>query len=408
MDSKPELIYDWNARGGDVQACPHPIEFDDETLRDGLQSPSVIDPPVEVKVRLLHLMDRLGIQSADIGLPGAGPRHVNSAAALAREIVSSKLAIRPNCAARTLVRDIQPIADISQAVGIPIEICTFIGSSSIRQFVEDWSLGRLLQHTEEAVRFAVGLGLPVTYVTEDTTRAHPETLSELFKAAIAAGATRLCLCDTVGYATPNGAQALVAFAQEIVQRENPAVKLDWHGHNDRGLGVINAIAALRAGVHRIHGTALGIGERVGNAPLDQVLVNLRLLGWIENDLTALGEYCRTVSEASGVGIPINYPVVGADAFRTGTGVHAAAVIKALRKGDVWLADLVYSSVPAHLVGLDQKIEIGPMSGESNVIFWLEQRGVEPAEALVKRIFARAKDSDRVLTEEELWSLVGQS
>jgi 2-isopropylmalate synthase len=408
MDAKPELIYDWNARGGDVTAAAQPIEFDDESLRDGLQSPSVIDPPIQQKIRILHLMDRLGIQTADIGLPGAGPRHVESATALAREIVDAKLAIRPNCAARTLARDIQPIADISQAVGIPIETCAFIGSSSIRQFVEDWSLERLLKHTEEAVSFAVGHGLPVMYVTEDTTRAHPETLAELFKAAIAAGATRLCLCDTVGHATPNGARALVAFAQEVIRRENPAVKLDWHGHNDRGLGVINAIAALRAGVHRVHGTALGIGERVGNTPLDQVLVNLRLLGWIDNDLTSLGEYCQAVSEASGVEIPINYPVVGADAFRTGTGVHAAAVIKALRKGDVWLADLVYSGVPAHLVGLDQKIEIGPMSGESNVVYWLERHGVEPATELVKRIFTRAKDSNRVLTDEELWSLVGKA
>jgi 2-isopropylmalate synthase len=406
MDAKPELIYDWNARGGDLPSRPHAIEFDDETLRDGLQSPSVTDPPVAVKIRLLHLMDRLGIQTADIGLPGAGPRHVESAKALAREIVDAKLAIRPNCAARTLVRDIQPIADISHEVGIPIEACTFIGSSSIRQFVEDWSLERLLQHTREAVGFAAKEGLPVMYVTEDTTRAHPDTLAELFKVAIGAGATRLCLCDTVGHATPNGARALIAFAQEIIQRENPKVLLDWHGHNDRGLGVINAIAAIRAGVHRIHGTALGIGERVGNAPLDQVMVNLRLLGWIDNDLTSLGEYCQAVSEAAGVPIPINYPVVGADAFRTGTGVHAAAVIKALRRGDVWLADLVYSGVPAHWVGLDQKIEIGPMSGESTVVFWLEQHGVEPAEVLVKRIFARAKDSDRVLTEQELWSLVG--
>jgi 2-isopropylmalate synthase len=403
--SRPDLIYDWNARGGDLSEHRAPVEFDDESLRDGLQSPSVVDPPITTKIEILHVMDRLGIQTADIGLPGAGQRAVRDVEALAREIVDAKLKIRPNCAARTMIRDIQPIVEISERVGIPIEACTFIGSSPIRQYVEDWPLEKLLRLTEEAVSYGAKHGIPVMYVTEDTTRAHPDTLAQLFKTAIRAGAKRLCLCDTVGHATPSGVKALVHFTREVVQAEGEDVKLDWHGHNDRGLGVINSIAAVDAGVDRVHGTALGIGERVGNTPLDQVLVNLRLLGWIDNDLSALGDYCRMVSDASGVPIPVNYPVVGSDAFRTGTGVHAAAVIKALRKGDVWLADLVYSGVPAHLFGGRQRIEIGPMSGESNVIFWLEQHGIEPEADLVKRIFARAKESDRVLGDDELMTMV---
>jgi len=406
--SRPDLIYDWNAHGGDLSPDRGAIEFDDESLRDGLQSPSVVDPPIATKIEILRLMDRLGIQTADIGLPGAGPRAVRDVEALAREIVESKLKIRPNCAARTMIRDIEPIVEISERVGIPIEACTFIGSSPIRQYVEDWPVEKLLRLTEEAVSYATKHGIPVMYVTEDTTRAHPDTLAQLFKTAIRAGAQRLCLCDTVGHATPSGVEALVRFTREVVAAEGAEVKLDWHGHNDRGLGVINSIAAVQAGVDRVHGTALGIGERVGNSPLDQVLVNFRLLGWIENDLSALGEYCRLVSEASGVPIPVNYPVVGSDAFRTGTGVHAAAVIKALRKGDVWLADLVYSGVPAHLFGGQQRIEIGPMSGESNVVFWLEQHGIEPEADLVKRIFARAKESDRVLGDNELKAMVASA
>lgn len=405
MEAKHDLIYDWNVRGGDFTEWPRPIEFDDETLRDGLQSPSVVTPPIATKIEILHLMDRLGIQTADIGLPGAGPQHVRDAEALAREIVDAKLAIRPNCAARTVIRDIEPIVEISNRVGIPIEACTFVGSSPIRQYVEDWSLDRLVRLTEEAVGYGVKQGLPVMYVTEDTTRAHPDTIAKLFKTAIRAGAKRLCLCDTVGYATPRGVEALVRFARDIIDAEGASVRLDWHGHNDRGLGTINSIVAARTGVDRVHGTALGIGERVGNTPLDQLMVNLRLFGWIQNDLTSLGEYCRKVSEATGVPIPINYPVVGSDAFRTGTGVHAAAVIKALRKGDLWLADHVYSGVPAHLVGFEQRIEIGPMSGESNVTFWLERHGIEARPDLVQRIFARAKESDRVLREDELMAMV---
>lgn len=395
------LIYDWNEAGERYERPRYRIQFDDETLRDGLQSPSVRTPSIEEKIELLHLMDRLGLDTADIGLPGAGPHVVRDVLRLAEEIRDSKLRIRANCAARTLRQDITPVIEVSQKVGIPIEVCTFIGSSPIRQYAENWTLDMMLRHTEDAVTYAVEHGLEVMYVTEDTVRAHPETLRSLFQAAIRCGAKRLCLCDTVGHATPDGARSLIYFARNIVQESGEDIGLDWHGHSDRGLAVINTIAALRAGCSRLHGCAIGIGERVGNTPLDQLLVNLRLFGWIENDLTALPEYCALASRATGVPIPPNYPVVGRDAFRTGTGVHAAAVIKAFRKGEAWLADRVYSGVPASMVGLGQAIEVGPMSGESNVIFWLERHGVDPTPERVQAIFQRAKSVDRVLADDEI-------
>ena len=395
------LIYDWNTVDGPPPARTRPVAFDDETLRDGLQSPSITNPSIDKKLRILHLIDRLGIDSADIGLPGAGPHVVEHTTRLAEEIVSARLDVRPNCAARTVIADVRPIAEISQKVGIAIEACTFIGSSPIRQYTEDWSLEMMLRATEEAVGFAVGEGLPVMYVTEDTVRAHPDTLRRLFEAAIRAGASRLCLCDTVGHATPEGARALVRWTKRLVEELGVDVAVDWHGHQDRGLGVINTIAAVEAGADRVHATGLGIGERVGNTPMDQLLVNLRLLGWIDNDLSKLGEYCELTSRTTGVPIPPNYPVVGRDAFRTGTGVHAAAVIKAYRKGEDWLADRVYSGVPAAMVGLRQHIEVGPMSGESNVVFWLERHGVEPSPERVQAIFRRAKTVDHVLEDSEI-------
>jgi 2-isopropylmalate synthase len=398
------LIYDWNRVGSDPPERRQ-IEFDDETLRDGLQSPSVTTPSIEDRVAILHLMASLGIDSADIGLPGAGPHVVEAVTVLAREIVTSRLPIRPNCAARTVRADVQPVIDISEKVGIPIECCTFIGSSPIRQYAEDWTLDMMLRATEEAVTFATSHGLPVMYVTEDTTRAHPETLRKLYRTAIECGARRICLADTVGHATPAGVRALVSFIKQVVAETGEDVKIDWHGHMDRGLGVINSIAAIEAGVHRVHGTALGIGERCGNTPMDQLLVNLHLMGYIERDLSRLNEYCQTVSRACRVPIPFNYPVVGTDAFRTGTGVHAAAVIKAYRKNDVLLANMVYSGVPAHLFGLEQTIEIGPMSGKSNVIYWLQKRGIEPTEDRVERIFAYAKSSPAVLSEQEIMRLI---
>jgi len=404
MDER-ELIYDWNLAGEVWDQPPFHIQFDDETLRDGLQSPSVLTPTIEQKIELLHLMDRLGIDTADIGLPGAGPHVVRDVLALAQEIVSAKLKIRANCAARTMVRDIEPVVEVSQKAGIPIEVCTFIGSSPIRQYAENWSEDIMLQHTREAVTFAVRNGLEVMYVTEDTVRAHPATLRRLFLTAIECGAKRLCLCDTVGHATPSGVRNLLGFTHEVVQESGERIGVDWHGHSDRGFAVINTIAAIRAGATRVHACAMGIGERVGNTPMDQLMVNLRLLGWIDNDLTTLTEYCEKASQYTGVPIPVNYPMVGADAFRTGTGVHAAAVIKAFRKGEDWLADRVYSGVPAGIIGRRQEIEVGPMSGESNVVYWLESRKIEATRERVQAVFQRAKSVDHVLADDEIHAVL---
>lgn len=405
--NKDDLIYDWNMEDSPILSTGQVIEFDDETLRDGIQSPSVLDPPIEKKIEIMHLMEDLGIQSLDIGLPGAGPRAVEDVTRLAREIVDTKMKIQPNCAARTIRADIQPVIDISQKVGINIEASTFLGSSPIRQYAESWDMERLLKHTEDSVKFAVDNGISVMYVTEDTTRARPEVLKKLYTTAIECGARRLCFADTVGHATPHGAYKLITFARQLVKESGEDVKVDWHGHRDRGLAIPNCLAAIAAGADRVHGCALGIGERVGNAEMDLMLVNFKLLGLIDNDLTKLPLYCKTVSEACGVPIPVNYPVVGEDAFRTATGVHAAAVIKAYTKGHDWLANRIYSSVPAEEVGLEQKIEIGHMSGKSNVIFWLKKRGYEPTDELVEAVFTKAKSMNRLLTNDEVEKVIAQ-
>lgn len=399
------LIFDWNAQGERQAPDRQHIELDDETLRDGLQSPSVRSPALDDKIRALHYMADLGIQSANIGLPGAGPQVKRDVIALAREIRDGRLDIFPNCAARTLTVDIDPIVEASEAAGVPVEAAVFIGSSPIRQYAEDWTIDRMLRHSVAAVEYAARHGLPVMYVTEDTTRAQPDTLRHLYTAAIEAGARRICLADTVGHATPEGVWNLVTFMRGVVDETGEDVKLDWHGHNDRGLAVINSLTAVYAGVDRVHGTALGIGERVGNTAIDQLLVNFRLLGWTESDLSKLGEYCDFVSQVTGVSIPPNYPVLGSDAFRTATGVHAAAVVKALQKGNDWLANRVYSGVPAEYFGRSQTIEIGPMSGRSNVVYWLQARGVDPQPRLVDRIFAACKGSDRLLSEDEVLEII---
>jgi 2-isopropylmalate synthase len=403
---RDELIHDWNADPG-VPIRKGRFMLDDETLRDGLQSPSVTDPPIEKKRELLHLMNRLGIDTANIGLPGAGPRAESDVEALCREIATARLAIEANCAARTIVKDIDPIIRVTQKTGVAIEACLFIGSSPIRQYAEGWDEDFLVRQSTEAIAYAVRNGLRVLYVTEDTTRARPETLSRLYSEAVRAGAARVCVADTTGHATPEGARRVVQFVRAVLDAAGgPHIGVDWHGHRDRGLGLVNCMAAFEAGATRVHGTALGIGERCGNAEIDLLLVNLKLLGWIDRDLTALGTYCRVASEALGRPVPDNYPVVGRDAFETATGVHAAAVIKAFKKGDAWLADRIYSGVPAGDFGFRQVIRIGPMSGKSTVIFWLESHGVEPTEARIERIFGAAKDSNRLLEDGEIRALCG--
>lgn len=402
--SGQELVYDWNARQPGM-APTRRILITDETLRDGLQSPSITHPSIQDKVYLLYLMHELGVDAADLGLCGAGERFKKDVVVLAREIVRQGMSIQPQSAARTLQSDIAPIVDASQEAGIPIEACIFLGSSPIRQYAEGWKIDTLIQLTCESVTFAVERGLPVMFVTEDTTRAHPDTLRAVYTEAMRCGAKRLCISDTVGHATPDGVRSLVGFVAKLRDEVSPEVGIDWHGHRDRGLDIVNTLAAIEAGADRVHACALGIGERSGNTPMEVLLVNLNLLGLAERNLTRLPEYCSVVAEACGAPIPFNYPIVGADSFRTATGVHAAAVVKALEKGDAWLADRVYCGVPAAMVGRRQGIEIGPMSGEHNVRYWLEAHEIEVHPVYVEKILAAAKRSNSILSEQQLDRMV---
>lgn len=406
------LVYDWNARNRQGPLSPlkeRKLSFFDETLRDGIQSPSVRDPSIEDKMEILRLTASLGIDAVDLGLPGAGARAVGDVTRLVEFAESEKLGIEYACAARTHERDINAVADIADATGQPISVYAFLGSSPIRLFTENWDIDILLERTKSAAQLCQKRGLPMTFVTEDTTRTPPRILDQLFRCAVDHGVARLCLCDTVGHVTPDGVRDLVAFTRLLLETIGAKdVGIDWHGHNDRGLGVTNNIVAIESGADRIHGTALGIGERVGNAALDQTLMNLKLLGELgDRDLTNLVPWCRKVAEACDVPIHFQYPLVGEDAFRTATGVHAAAIIKAINKGDAELADRVYSGVPAGWFGKEQSVEIGFMSGESNVVYWLKSHGYEPEEGLVKHIFARAKAEDHIFTDAEIESMIAE-
>jgi 2-isopropylmalate synthase len=402
-----DLIFDWNELNRKGRLVPQPFGLFDETLRDGLQNPSVHDPSVEDKLRIVHLMEDLGIERANLGLPASSPRAFQDVLRLGQEVADGRMKIGIAAAGRTVVSDITPMIEVSQRVGLPIEVYAFIGSSPIRQYVEQWDVALIAKRSAEAIDVAVRAGLPVCYVTEDTTRSRPEVLTTLFRAAIDHGATRLCLSDTVGHATPDGVRNLVQFACGVVAGTGAKVGIDWHGHNDRGFALENAIWALEFGADRVHATALGIGERVGNVAMELMLMNLRLLGLLgpERDLTKLVEYCETVARAVGWQVPPNYPLVGRDAFRTATGVHAAAIIKAMQKSDARLVDRVYSGVPAGLFGRHQEICVGFMSGASNATYWLRERNIEPSEELVSAILQVAKGTRHILSDDEVMAVV---
>lgn len=398
--SLQDLIHDWNTEG--AVASPRRPLFHDETLRDGLQSPSVTDPDLPAKRDLLHRLARLGVDAIDLGMPSAGPKAMAAVKALMIEIRDHRLRLQPSAAVRTVEVELAQIAEIQQRVGLPIQASTFLGSSPIRMDVEGWDLDYLVTLTRHSVAFCRRNNVRVIFVTEDTTRSRPEHLKAIYGAALDEGAHAICLSDTCGHATPEGTTHLVGFVKQEILQGRP-VEMEWHGHNDRGLGVANAVAAFQAGADRLHGTILGIGERCGNVALDQLMMNFLLLGLWQGDLTDLPTLANRVADLCGLQIPANYPMLGRDAFRTGTGVHAAAIVKALRRGDVELADAVYSGVPAAMVARRQEIEIGPVAGHSNVVFWLEMNGYDPTVERIERILALAKQSRRILTEGEIRS-----
>jgi len=414
MDTS-KLIYDWNVIDYEINRNPanhpHGVWFDDETLRDGLQSPSARNPTIDEKKELLSFMENLGIQKVDLGLPGAGPFHREHINAMLSHIIDNEFQIRPGAAVRTLMQDIEPLVEMQQQHGIQIQASAFLGTSPIRQYTEGWNMEKLIATMEKAVSYAVENDVPVMFVTEDTTRSNPDDVKAIYQRAMELGVRRLCVCDTCGHVTPNGVKKLLNFIDEEVIKDGGyqrnEIEVNWHGHQDRGLGVANNIAAVEAGADVIHGTALGVGERAGNAPLDQTLVNLKLMGVIDNDLTLLDKYVRTANEYIEVPLPRNYPVFGEDAFETGTGVHASAVIKAMKKGDDWLADRVYSGVPAGDFGLKQVIRIGHMAGRSNIIWWLEQNGYEVSDDLVSHLFEVAKSQRRNMLDSEVEAAVAQ-
>lgn len=398
-------VYDWEWHSAPPNGGVR-LQFVDETLRDGLQSASVRQPSVDEKRAILRLSDALGTAAANVGFPGSSATAFSDSLELVKTIRDEGLGLKPQCAARTREEDLRPIAEIAQRTGSCIEVGLFIGFSPLRLQAEGWSVDQVLELADRTLGFATKEQLEVLFVTEDTTRSRPEDLRRLYGVAVRHGVRRICIADTAGFATPRAAETLTRWVRSVCDESGGTeVGIDWHGHNDRGLAVAVALAAAAAGAERVHGTALGVGERVGNAPLEQLLVNAAMMGWAEPNLAVLPGYLQTVAKAMDVGVPAWAPIAGADAFKTATGVHAAALLKARRRGNRQLLDLVYSAVPAAWLGRRQEVEVGPYSGAANVEYWLTSHGYPATPEAIAGVLEVAKNSRRSLADAELHDLV---
>jgi 2-isopropylmalate synthase len=400
-DDLPSALYDWNAPATKRRA----IDVADSTFCDGVQSPSVVDPSQHEKRRLLSLMSELGLRSASIGLPGSGPRQFADSLDLARELMRAQWPIDASCGTRASVKDVATVLDVRERSGLDVEVAVGVPVSPIRLEAEGISIDRLQEMTETSIAFAVRAGARVIGVLEDASRTPPEMLAVLIRHLLALGATAIRVCDSVGHATPDGTRSLLRFVTEQLRvhgRGGRPIRLEWHGQQDRGMALANALAAVDGGVDRVHASALGLGERSGTVPMELLLTNLRLMGRWPYTLGALTEYCDSAAAAFGVAIPPAHAVVGADAFRTGTGAHATALVKALRAGDRALADNVCSAVPASLVGAEQRVDVSPVSGLSNVRWWLSQHGYDAGDlVLMRELLLAVKQTQRVARDDEL-------
>jgi len=400
--ARKDIWFTWNAPRSTV--APAGIFFD-ETLRDGLQAANIPIPTLEQKLRIVEHMARCGIRCADLGFPGSSAHARHECTELARHIVASGHPIVPGYAGRTHPADIAAISAVAQDAGTAVDAYLFIGVSPIRQYVEDWSLARILGNIRDSAAACARDGIEFVLVLEDTVRCTPDVLRQVYDTAVDVGVRRVTLCDTVGAATPDGTRALIRFSAAHFAGRGHPVGLEWHGHNDRGLALANSLTALEAGCVRVHGTILGVGERAGNASLDQLLLNSHLYAHGTHDLMAVREYCEYAAGVLDVDVPENYPAMGRDVFKTSAGVHATAILKAHEKGDAAVKDSVYSAVPASLLGRQQEVLIDSSSGANNVRYWLTTNGFAHDTEVIRKVLETAKADRNPLDDERIRSII---
>jgi 2-isopropylmalate synthase len=410
VSQDPDIWFNWNNLRieAPLQKLPYSGTIFDETLRDGLQAPYVHAITPEQKLSIVDHMVRCGVRSADLGFPGSGPAAQRECAKIAKYIVANGYPLQQAYAGRTHPADIHAICEIAQEAGVGVDAYIFIGVSPIRQYVEDWNIALIQSNIRKSVAECEREGVEFVLVLEDTVRCTPEVLERVYDVAIDTGVRRVTLCDTVGAALPSGTASLIHWSNYYFSYHGHPVTFEWHGHNDRGLALINSLTALALGCDRVHGTILGVGERAGNAALDQLMINTHLDRHGRYDLTALRDYCEHAASALGVSIPQNYPAMGRDVFKTSAGVHASAIMKAHEKGNTSVKDAIYSSVPASLLGRGQEVLIDASSGANNVKYWLTINGYRKDNAdAIKKVLIMAKAGHGPLSDDQIRRIIAK-
>ncbi|MFI9422205.1 LeuA family protein [Streptomyces achromogenes] len=396
MSNIGDILFTWNER----LPAGTSVEIEDDTLRDGLQASFIRKPTVEEKAELFRMSAGIGARHAVVGFPASSPAEFSDSRRLLSVIRDDGLPLMPWFLGRAVREDLEPMLRLRDHFGADVGAAFFIGTSPIRRHVEKWDMAQIMERITGTMEYLEKVGLPFSFSVEDASRTPPDELRDMVELAVRYSAYSIAVCDTVGESTPAGVHRLVGFVKSLIKDRGSHVKILWHGHNDRGLGLANSIAAVEAGADIVGGAFLGIGERSGNTALEQVIMYLYQNGVGNFDVKNLIPYLKKLSAATEFPIPVNMPLVGQQAFATCTGTHAAAVLKAAEIGTDF-EDYVFSSIPASELGAVQDIGVGPTSGMANATYVLRKGNMDSSEGTAEALLAHAKTQHRLMYEDEI-------
>ena len=391
MEKANDFLYSWNALN---RANISNVKIEDD-IRDALQSVRTVQPLLSERKALLDLSAKVGIQYSFLGFPAASQNETNLVTALVKHIADEKIPIEPVLMARALENDVKRIIEIQNETSYAVAADIFINTSALRLKIEGWTLDTIINKIKKSHHLSVNNNLKYRISLEDSARTAPDSIEILIKEIINLGIKTIVLCDTVGDCLPSGASNLTSFVMDIISKENVDVEIGWHGHNDKGLSLANALASVEAGATIISGTFTGIGERTGNIPLEQIIYILSQNGNQLYDLKYLKPLCDMLSATTKTKIPYSLPIIGKDAFSTSTGTHVAAIYKAKEFGQSF-EDLMYSGVAASDLERRQTLLIGPNSGRSAIIAALEEIQIVATENTVTSILDYCKKQNHCL------------
>jgi len=349
------LVKDYLAASGIPATLPKTFLLWDETMRDGEQTPGVSFSPEE-KLELATMMSGMGVDIMDVGIPVVSAEEHRGVKLVANAGLEASIL----AAARAVRRDVEACVEC----GVD-EVSVFIACSDLHlKYKLQMTREQVLEKSVAECEYAKDHGLKVTFVTEDTFRADMDYVVELYNANIDAGAERIVFADTVGLMTP---AAMKWWLEQVKPRLKPA-QLSVHCHDDFGLAVANSLAAMEAGVEVPHVCVNGIGERSGNASLEELVLLLETLYHYDTgiDTSKLYSLSRRVEELTGIPVAVNKSVVGYNAFSHESGIHADGVIK-----HSW----TYEPIQPETIGRERRFIFGKHTGSTAVEDKLTKHGV---------------------------------